>query len=74
MEKLGKILVVLAIAIAVIGVLLWIAGDKVRFLGRLPGDIRIERENFKLFIPITTMILISAVLSLLLWIIQKMSR
>ena len=36
-------------------------------LGRLPGDIVIERENFRLYLPITTSILISAVLSLILW-------
>ena len=40
-------------------------------LGRLPGDIVIERENFRLYIPITTSILISLVLSLILWLLNR---
>ena len=40
-------------------------------LGRLPGDILVERENFRLYIPITTSILISIVLSLLLWFLNR---
>lgn len=40
-------------------------------LGRLPGDIVIERENFRLYIPVTTSLLISALLSLLLWLIRR---
>ena len=40
-------------------------------LGRLPGDIVIERENFKLYLPITTSLLISAVLSLILWLVNR---
>lgn len=40
-------------------------------LGRLPGDIAIERENFRLYLPITTSILVSLLLSLLLWLLRK---
>jgi hypothetical protein len=40
-------------------------------LGRLPGDIVIERDNFRVYIPITTSIVISAVLSLLLWLLNR---
>jgi hypothetical protein len=40
-------------------------------LGRLPGDIVIERENFRLYIPITTSILISLALSLILWLLNR---
>lgn len=40
-------------------------------LGRLPGDIVIERENFRFFFPITTMILISLALSLIFWLFRK---
>jgi len=41
-------------------------------LGKLPGDIIIDKPNFKIYIPITTMVLTSLLLSLILWIIQKM--
>ena len=40
-------------------------------LGRLPGDIIIDRPSFKLYVPITTMILLSALLSLLLWLFRR---
>lgn len=46
--------------------------DKLHWIGRLPGDIRIERDNFRVYIPITTMLIFSAVLSLVLYIIRKM--
>jgi len=71
MERVGKLVIITGIVIIVAGVVIWLLGDKLRFLGRLPGDIRIERENVRVFIPITTMILVSVVLSLILWLIQK---
>ena len=40
-------------------------------LGRLPGDIVVERENFRLYLPITTSLLISLVLSLILWLLNR---
>jgi hypothetical protein len=71
MERIGKLVIITGIVIVVAGIVIWLLGDKLRFLGRLPGDIRIERENVRVFIPITTMILVSVVLSLILWLIQK---
>jgi len=40
-------------------------------LGRLPGDIVIDRENFRFYFPLTTMIILSAILSALLWLLRK---
>ncbi|MCD6062556.1 MAG: hypothetical protein K0R82_467 [Flavipsychrobacter sp.] len=71
MERLGKSVIIIGALIIGVGIIIWLFGDKLRFLGRLPGDIRIERDNFKVFIPITTMILVSIVLSLILWLIQR---
>jgi len=71
MDRLGKGIIILGAVIVVCGIIVWLLGDKLRFLGRLPGDINIERENFRVFIPITTMLLLSAVLSLIFWIIQR---
>lgn len=45
--------------------------NKIPFLGKLPGDIRIEKENVKVYIPITTSILISVVLTLILYLVNK---
>lgn len=51
---------------------LWITyGPKIPLLGKLPGDIRIEKENFTLYIPLGTSLLISALLSLLFWIFRR---
>lgn len=72
MERTGKFIIVLGVIVVAAGIIIWLFGDKLRFLGRLPGDIRIERENVKIYIPITTMILVSVVLSVILWLIQKM--
>ena len=65
----GRLLIILGIVLVVLGVLWpWIAKLG---LGRLPGDIVIERENFRLYIPIATSLLISLVVSLLLWFLNR---
>ncbi len=69
MSNTQKILILLGIVILIIG-LLWPLISKLP-IGKLPGDIIIDKPNFKIYIPITTMILISAVISLILWIIRK---
>jgi hypothetical protein len=71
MDKIGKAIIFFGVTIIIIGFIIWLAGDKLKFLGRLPGDIRIERENYRVYIPITTMILVSLLFSLILWLIQK---
>lgn len=71
MRDAGKILIILGILAVVSGLVLMFSGDKLKWLGRLPGDIRIQRDNFRFYAPITTMLLISVVLSLLLYIIGK---
>jgi len=50
--------------------LLWPMIDKIG-LGRLPGDIMIERDNFRLYIPLATSLLVSVILSLILWIANR---
>ena len=64
--------VVIAIgAIIVVGGLLILSGG-LSWLGRLPGDIRIERESFKLYIPVVSMLLVSLLLSGVIWLIRRM--
>ena len=62
--ELGKFLVILGAVIVVLGLLLW-TGIGMGWLGRLPGDIRIERGNSAFYFPIVTCIIISIVLSLI---------
>jgi len=59
---LGKLLVITGGILVLLGLFLW---GKIPFLGRLPGDIRIERDGFFIYIPITSMLLISAILTLI---------
>ena len=70
MEAFGKILVAAGLLMAGIGLLLMASG-KIGWLGRLPGDIVIRRENFTFYFPLATGILISLVLSLLFWLFRR---
>ena len=67
---LGKTLLVLGLVIAAAGLLVMLLGDRLP-LGRLPGDIVIDRPGFKFFFPLTTGILVSIVLSLIAWLLRK---
>jgi hypothetical protein len=68
---LGKYLVLVGLIFIAAG-LIWIAADRLGIsLGRLPGDIVIERENFRLYLPIMTSLIISVVLSVILWLFGR---
>jgi hypothetical protein len=71
MDSAGRWLVGLGIALVVVGLLVQLAPG-IPFLGRLPGDIRIERPGFRFYFPITTCLLLSAVLSLVLWLLGRL--
>ena len=58
----GKVLIMIGLVIVVIGLIIYFFGSKLHWLGHLPGDIRIERENFRFYFPITTLILLNALL------------
>ncbi|MBI5198035.1 MAG: DUF2905 domain-containing protein [Nitrospirae bacterium] len=63
---LGKFLLLVGILVAVVGVLfIWVG--KLPGIGKLPGDIYIERKNFTFYFPLTTSLVISIILSILLW-------
>ena len=64
-------MIIAGIFLVVVGIILYFAGNKFGWLGNLPGDIRIRRENFTFYAPVTTMILISIFLSVLFWVISK---
>lgn len=71
LQSTGKIVILIGIIIILIGLLLYLFGNKLNWFGNLPGDIKVEKENYKFYFPITTMILLSAVLTIALWIIRK---
>ena len=70
MNELGKFLVILGAVIVLIGVVLWTGVGK-GWLGRLPGDIHYTKDNFSFHFPIVTCLLLSLVLSLILWLFRK---
>ena len=65
----GRLLIILGIVLVVLGIL-WPLVTRLG-LGRLPGDIVIERENVRLYIPIMTSLIVSIVLSVILWLINR---
>jgi hypothetical protein len=67
---LGKLLMLLGVVIFLAGAAFTLA-TKLPWIGRLPGDIVIQRERFRLFLPLGSCILASLVLSLLLWILRR---
>jgi len=71
MPHLGKTLIIIGLIFIIAGLIIYLAGDRLGWIGHLPGDIRIEKENMKFYFPITTMIILSVVLSLIIWLIRK---
>ncbi len=70
MNDLGKFLVVIGVIIAGIGVMLWLGIGR-GWLGRLPGDVQYSRGNFSFYFPIVTCLIISVILTLLMWIFRR---
>lgn len=72
-RQVGLYLLMIGGGLAMVGLLIYFFYDKLRWIGRLPGDIHIENEHYRIYIPITTMLLLSAVLSLLVYLIKRFS-
>lgn len=70
MNEIGKFLIILGAVIIVLGALLTFAG-KIPFIGKLPGDIVIQKRNFVLYFPLGTSILLSIILSLIFYLLSK---
>ncbi len=70
MGAIARALILLGVVLVAVGLLLALAG-KVPWLGRLPGDVYYKRENFTLYFPLTTCLLISAVLSLIFYLFRR---
>lgn len=67
----GKYLIISGILLTLAGLVLYTWGDKLNWIGRLPGDIRIEKDNFRFYFPITTMVIVSLVLTLLMQLLRR---
>jgi hypothetical protein len=67
---MGKFLIITGLILVVVGLLVQFGG-KIPLFGRLPGDIKIERENFSFYFPLASSIIVSIVISLILYFINK---
>jgi hypothetical protein len=70
MSELGRALIILGVLVAVVGVVLVLVG-RVPWIGRLPGDFQVQRGNWSFYFPLGTSILLSVVLTLVLWLIGR---
>ena len=70
LNLLAKALIVFGLILIILGTLLTLGG-KIPWLGRLPGDIYIHRKGFSFYFPITTCILISIIISFVIWLVSK---
>jgi len=67
----GKWIIIIGIFVVLAGVIIYFFHDKLGWIGRLPGDIRVEKDNFRFYFPITTMIIFSLLLTLIIQLIKK---
>ncbi len=74
MVTAGKFVVGIGIILVAVGLILWFAGDKFTWFGNLPGDLKVERPGFTFYAPITSMIILSVVLSIILALIARFFR
>ena len=70
-QQTGKYIMVIGAVLLIAGVVVYFFGNKLNWIGRLPGDIRIEKENFRFYFPITTMILVSVIITLVINLIKR---
>jgi O-antigen/teichoic acid export membrane protein len=70
-QNTGKYIVLIGGFVVLVGVVVYFFGDKLHWIGRLPGDIRVERENTRFYFPITTMILLSLLLTIIINVIRR---
>jgi hypothetical protein len=71
MQQTGKYIIVFGGLIVLIGVVVYLFGNKLHWIGRLPGDIRIERENVRFYFPLTSMILFSVLLTIIINLVRR---
>jgi uncharacterized membrane protein len=70
-SETGKWIIAIGIFIVAVGVIVYFFHNRLHWIGRLPGDIRIEKENFKFYFPVATMIIFSLILTLIIQVIKR---
>jgi Protein of unknown function (DUF2905) len=71
MQEVGKLVVLVGVCLVVAGVILWRFPSLFNWVGKLPGDISIQKENFSLYFPVVTCLLVSILITLLVWLFRR---
>ena len=71
-SETGKWVIIIGIVVLVAGLIIYFFHDKLHWIGHLPGDLRVEKENFRVYFPLTTMIIFSVLVTLLVNIIKRL--
>ncbi|MBI9062739.1 MAG: DUF2905 domain-containing protein [Marinilabiliaceae bacterium] len=71
MNQFGKVLILIGFLLMVAGVIFYFWNPKLHWLGNLPGDIRINKPHFKLYFPLTTLLLLSILISIIINILKR---
>ena len=69
----GKYIIILGGLIVILGVIVYFFHDKLGWIGHLPGDIRIERKNFRFYFPFTTLVVFSLIITIIIQIVRRLS-
>jgi len=72
MKEIARILIVAGGSLVIGGLVIYFLGDRLKGFGHLPGDIRVEKPGFSFYMPLTSMLLVSAVLSMVVWLVRKL--
>ena len=70
-QQTGKYILIAGLLVVVVGIVIYFFHDYFKWIGKLPGDFRIEKENFRFYFPLTTMIILSLVLTILINIFKR---
>jgi len=71
-NETGKWIIVIGVVIVMAGIIVYFFHDKLHWIGRLPGDIRIEKKNFSFYFPITTLIIFSLLITAIIQIVKRL--
>ncbi|MFC2124883.1 DUF2905 domain-containing protein [Bacteroidota bacterium] len=70
-QIVGKYLIIFGLILLVVGIITYFGGGYLGWFGKLPGDIRVQKENFRFYFPITSMILVSIIITVIINLIRK---
>ncbi len=72
--QLGKWVIIIGVTLTIFGIVTYFFSDWLNWLGKLPGDFRYENKNVKIYVPLTSMVLVSLIISLLIRVLQKINQ